>query len=93
MKISSDIPLPIPRSVTSSPIHMMRPVPAVMVTTMSMIEYQESSVMSWVHCDTAVVPKSAPERATVISVVDWRTPSAKTESLRRAPPENRFTSE
>ena len=46
VKISSDMPLPMPRSVMSSPIHMMRPVPAVMVMTMSMIAYQASSVMS-----------------------------------------------
>ena len=52
VKISSDMPLPMPRSVMSSPIHMMRPVPAVMVMTMSMIAYQESSVISWVHSAT-----------------------------------------
>ena len=34
VKISSDIPLPTPRSVTSSPSHMIRPVPAVIVITM-----------------------------------------------------------
>ena len=34
MKISSDMPLPMPLSVTSSPSHMTRPVPAVMVSTM-----------------------------------------------------------
>jgi len=76
VKIRRDMPLPMPRSVTSSPIHMMRPVPAVIVTTMSMMAYQESSVISCVHCETAVVPKRAPERATVMRVVDWRTPSA-----------------
>ena len=31
VKISSDMPLPTPLSVTSSPIHMIRPVPAVSV--------------------------------------------------------------
>ena len=35
VKIRSDMPLPMPRSVMSSPIHMMRPVPAVIVMTMS----------------------------------------------------------
>ena len=34
-KISSDIPLPMPRWVMSSPIHMSRAVPAVRVSTMS----------------------------------------------------------
>ena len=34
VKMSSDMPLPTPRSVMSSPSHMIRPVPAVMVMTM-----------------------------------------------------------
>ena len=34
-KISSDMPLPTPRSVTSSPNHMMTAVPAVMTMTMT----------------------------------------------------------
>ncbi len=34
VKISSDMPLPMPLSVTSSPSHMTRPVPAVIVATM-----------------------------------------------------------
>ena len=34
-KISSDMPLPMPCWVTSSPIHMSRAVPAVSVSTMS----------------------------------------------------------
>ena len=33
VKISSDMPLPMPRSVISSPSHMMTAVPAVIVTT------------------------------------------------------------
>ncbi len=37
VKISSDMPLPMPRSVISSPSHMMTPVPAVIVTTMTMM--------------------------------------------------------
>jgi hypothetical protein len=41
-----------------------------------MMAYHESSVMSCVHWETVVVPKSAPLRATVISVVDCRMPSA-----------------
>ena len=35
VKISSDMPLPMPRSVMSSPSHMITAVPAVMVTTMT----------------------------------------------------------
>ena len=34
VKMRSDMPLPTPRSVMSSPSHMIRPVPAVMVMTM-----------------------------------------------------------
>lgn len=70
------MPLPMPRSVMSSPIHMMIPVPAVMVTTMRRMEYHSSVMMSAEHSGTPELPKRAPERATVISVVDWRTPSA-----------------
>ena len=35
VKIMSDMPLPMPRSVMSSPSHMMTAVPAVIVTTMT----------------------------------------------------------
>ena len=77
VKISSDMPLPMPRSVMSSPIHMMRPVPAVIVMTMRMMAYQVSFVMQVLSTPrTPVVPNRAPERATVMSVVDCRTPSA-----------------
>jgi hypothetical protein len=37
VKIMTDMPLPTPRSVMSSPSHMTMPVPAVMVRTMVMI--------------------------------------------------------
>src|SRR6195952_5748237 len=76
VKIRIDMPLPMPRSVMSSPIHMMSPVPAVMVMTMSRIAYQAELVM---RAEQEGVPldegNSAPERATVISVVDCRMPS------------------
>lgn len=55
---------------------MMRPVPAVSVTTISMMAYQLSFEMIEVQDAEAFVPNRAPERATVISVVDCRTPSA-----------------
>lgn len=78
VKMSSDMPLPTPRSVMSSPIHMMTPVPAVMVMTMSRMPYQVSppATMSCEHSAVPVSPNSAPERATVMRVVDCRTPSA-----------------
>ena len=49
VKISSDMPLPMPRSVMSSPNHMMRPVPAVIVRTMMRIVGMVSSVRIDVH--------------------------------------------
>ena len=39
VKIISDMPLPIPRSVISSPSHMMMPVPAVMIAIIVMVMY------------------------------------------------------
>ena len=70
------MPLPMPRSVMSSPIHMMRPVPAVMVMTMRSMAYQASFVMSCWHSAAPEPAKRVPERATVMRVVDCRMPSA-----------------
>ena len=72
VKISSDIPLPTPRSVMSSPSHMISPVPAVMVMTMSTIASGESSARS----GSEQPGNSWPLRATVMSVVDCSTASA-----------------
>ena len=47
VKISSDMPLPTPRSVMSSPSHMMTAVPAVIVAIMTKIVKIESSGISW----------------------------------------------
>ena len=77
VKISSDMPLPTPRSVISSPIHMITPVPAVIDSTISTVAHQ-----AWLEtsdeqdASELFCPNSAPDRATVISVVDCRTPSA-----------------
>ena len=76
VKMSSDIPLPMPRSVMSSPIHMMRPVPAVMVMTMSRMAYQDSLVMRLEQAGAEFEGNSAPLRATVMRVVDCRMPRA-----------------
>ena len=43
VKISKLIPLPIPCSVINSPSHMIRPVPAVMVTTIMVMVKMEWS--------------------------------------------------
>ena len=45
VKISSDMPLPTPRSVMRSPSHMTKTVPAVMVSTMSEMVCHDSSGM------------------------------------------------
>ena len=48
VKMSSDMPLPMPRSVMSSPSHMMRPVPAVMVMMMSSgVTIESPAMMCW----------------------------------------------
>jgi hypothetical protein len=57
VKIRIDMPLPTPRSVMSSPSHMMTPVPAVIVMTMSRMAYQESLAMSSPHAPWSL-PKS-----------------------------------
>ncbi len=68
--MSSDMPLPMPFSVTSSANHMMRPVPAVSVTMSSSCAHHTSLVSSWLQAATPVCPNSWPVRATVTRVVD-----------------------
>ena len=58
VKIRIDMPLPMPRSVTSSANHMMRPVPAVIVMIMSSCAHHTSLVSSCSHSGTPVIPKS-----------------------------------
>ena len=70
VKMSSDMPLPMPFSVMSSPNHMIRPVPAVMVTTMTAMLRAESLGTT----DTLQFWKSLPLAAVATMVADWRTP-------------------
>jgi len=72
VKMSSDMPLPTPRSVMSSPIHMMRPVPAVSVMMSRRTVMSESFGM----IGTGQSPSSAPERASETRVVALRRPRA-----------------
>ena len=58
VKIRIDMPLPMPRSVTSSANHMMRPVPAVIVMIMSSCAHHTSLVSSCSHSGMPVVPNS-----------------------------------
>jgi hypothetical protein len=73
VKMSSDMPLPMPRSVISSPNHITTAVPAVMVTTITRIR----TSVSWGTRSSAQFGNSRPgSRATAIRVVDWRMASA-----------------
>ena len=76
VKIMTDMPLPTPRSVISSPIHMMTAVPATMVMTMVAIRKTDASGISGfrveVHCDDW---NSCPLRASSMYPVDCRTAS------------------
>lgn len=73
VKIGSDMPLPMPLFVISSPIHMTTPVPAVSATTSTPIVNTDWSGMIdepeqlWI---------SRPERASATIPVDWSTASA-----------------
>ncbi len=71
VKMSSDIPLPTPLSVMSSPSHMIRPVPAVMVRTMMRIVTTESFERIVVH--EGLLNSVAGFCANVTSVELWRT--------------------
>ncbi|MNT86472.1 hypothetical protein D3C72_2267670 [compost metagenome] len=72
VKISSDMPLPTPFSVTSSPIHMMRPVPAVNVMMMRMVVMMLSSGMM----GSAQPGSNWPDRAKDTKVVALSRPRA-----------------
>ena len=58
VKMRIDMPLPTPRSVTSSANHMMRPVPAVSVMIISSCAHQASLVSRLLHDAIEVVPNS-----------------------------------
>src|SRR5680860_1182467 len=72
VKIRIDMPLPTPRSVIISPSHMIRPVPAVIVATISVIVTSESFGMT----GTGQPWKRLPDRATATYVVDCNTARA-----------------
>jgi hypothetical protein len=66
MNIRIDMPLPMPRSVMSSPSHMITAVPAVNVTTIVMTRSSESSGM----ISTVVPWNRLPDRASATMPVD-----------------------
>ncbi len=61
-KISSDMPLPMPRSVTSSPIHITSAAPAVITSTMTTrVKMFRPSLWPWMM--SSVQPCSSPPLA------------------------------
>src|SRR6202453_549423 len=68
VKIMTDMPLPTPRSVISSPIHMMTAVPATMVMTIVAMRNTDAFVMT----DSVQPGKSVPLRASSMYPVDCR---------------------
>ena len=72
VKISSDMPLPMPRSVTCSPSHMMTAVPAVITITMTVrLKMLESGITG---CEQ--LPNSWPRSASATIPVPCRMASA-----------------
>src|SRR5258705_12550448 len=68
VKIRTDMPLPTPRSVISSPSHMMTAVPAVMQRTMvAMVNTEEFGISAWLQFGNRL-----PDRANATIPVDWR---------------------
>ena len=72
VKISTDMPLPMPRSVISSPSHMITAVPAVMVTTRTRIRNRLSSGMM----SSGAVGEQPLRAASAMMPVDCRTARA-----------------
>ncbi len=73
VKIRIDMPLPMPRSVISSPIHMMAAVPAVMVSTSTIRLNASWSGMIW--SPTEQPGNIEPLMASAMNAVDCSTPS------------------
>lgn len=74
MNIRIDMPLPMPRSVMSSPSHMTMAVPAVIVMTIVIVTKIDWSGTIWFA--TGQPWKRAPLRAVATSPVPWRMASA-----------------
>ena len=74
VKISTDMPLPTPRSVISSPIHMMTVVPATMVITIVAMVKTEPFGISGLAVPAAPQPLNrVPDLASSTYPVDWST--------------------
>ena len=73
VKISTDMPLPTPRSVISSPIHMMTVVPATMVITIVAMVKGEPFGMSGLLAAAPQPLNRVPDLASSTYPVDWST--------------------
>ena len=74
VKISTDMPLPTPRSVISSPIHMMTVVPATMVITIvAMVKTEPFGISGLAVPDAPHPLNSVPDLASSTYPVDWST--------------------
>ena len=64
MKIITDMPLPMPRSVMSSPIHMTTAVPDTIVIVMvAMVSTEGFGISGWLTAEQPVPGNRLPERA------------------------------
>ena len=76
MKIITDMPLPMPRSVTSSPIHMITAVPATIVIIMvAMVSTVGCGISGWFTAEQSVPGNRFPERASSTYPADTMTAS------------------
>ena len=73
VKISSDMPLPTPRSVISSPSHMITHVPAVMVITIVAMLKTPWLGIRLEHFVVPAMPYKVPDRASETIAVDCST--------------------
>lgn len=76
VKIRTDMPLPTPRSVISSPSHITTPVPAVIVIT-RMVRVSQSGIpvpLGTIGNWSQRFWNSCPERASATNAEDWRMP-------------------
>ena len=64
MKIITDMPLPMPRSVISSPIHMITAVPETIVISMvAMVSTPGCGISGWFAAEQPEPENRLPERA------------------------------
>src|SRR5580704_7437772 len=76
VNISTDMPLPTPRSVISSPIHMITAVPDTIVITMvRMVNTDGSGISGWDAGPQPLPENAAPVRAACTYTIAYSRPS------------------